>query len=127
MGANIAHALIHKTFVFIYKFSVFSNINVTEDYLKTRNIATDTWYNDYKLIGLSGYNWREFKSFVNINKDSSLDQDFFIQGSPLGDKLIQIFVYENGIQLPSDFKVPIPPSKPKVVDKTYKSVTLLFG
>ena len=73
-SANIAEALLKKTFVVIYKFNVFttkySNIfitfldgvlfstlerQVTEQFLYNKTMDQDTWFNDYKSIGEAGY------------------------------------------------------------------------
>ena len=73
-SANIAEALLKKTFVVIYKFNVFTTKyskifitfldgvlfstlerQVTEQFLYNKTMDQDTWFNDYKSIGEAGY------------------------------------------------------------------------
>ena len=73
-SANIAEALLKKTFVVIYKFNVFTTKyskicitfldgvlfstlerQVTEQFLYNKTMDQDTWFNDYKSIREAGY------------------------------------------------------------------------
>merc|ERR1711892_353479 len=130
--ANIAKALLKKTFVIIYKFSVFTDIEVTEQFLANKTLDTDTWYNDYTRIGQAGFEWRGFSKFAQANRptnETAEDNDaaFFILGSKIGDRLSQIDIYKNGILVTNNFTVPDEPPKPVLIDITSDSATILLG
>jgi len=130
--ANIAKALLKKTFVIIYKFSVFTDIEVTEQFLANQTVDTDTWYNDYEKIGNAGYEWRGFSKFAEANRptnETAEEQDtvFFILGAKIGDRLSEIDIYENGRLVTDNFTVPPEPTKPFLKDVTSDSATFLLG
>jgi len=130
--ANIAKALLKKTFVIIYKFSVFTDIEVTEQFLANRTVDTDTWYNDFQKIGQAGYEWRGFSKFAEANRPTNEtaeehDVVFFILGAKIGDRLSEIDIYNNGLLVTNNFTVPPEPPVPVLKDVTSDSATLLLG
>jgi len=129
--ANIANALLKKTFVIIYKFSVFTDIEVTEQFLANQTVETDTWYNDYEKIGKAGYEWRGFRKFAEANRptnETAEDQDmvFFILGAKIGDRLSEIDIYDNGLLVTDNFTVPPEPTKPFLKNVTSDSATFIL-
>merc|ERR1719153_1283665 len=127
-SANIAEALLKKTFVVIYKFNVFTTRQVTEQFLYNKTMDQDTWFNDYKSIGEAGYRWRNFKTFVEENAvDETDDIVFFIQGASIGDNLSQIEIYENGFKKAENFEVPFPPPTPSMAERGFDYIILDLG